>query len=55
MQETSTASAGDMLDLVAGCWDPHEATRIVTAGNNGIQVSRVAMIGDQHSSQLAAQ
>ena len=38
LQEAGAASAGEMLDLAAACWDPHDPQRIVTAGSNGVQV-----------------
>ena len=37
-QMTGAESAGELPQLWAGTWDPHDANRFITGGGNHIQV-----------------
>ena len=37
-QMTGAESAGELPQLWAGAWDPHDPNRFITAGGNHIQV-----------------
>ena len=38
MQMSGDVGAGDLYTLWGGAWDPHDPSRLVTAGGNGVQV-----------------